>query len=847
MRTILAIAFAASAIAAGAADAVSLPRPPRPEPPLPPPVLRPALERAGEHPVKVECTREIVEDNGLLRKVSASIVFTNPNQRVFEGELELPLPVRAAVCGYALEVNGTMVPGVVVGKDEARIAFENEKRQGVDPGIVEHVKGNVWRTRIYPLMPGVPRKAQIDYVVENDVAAADATVQALERDGEDVFHGEIAQGGGESRAERLRKASRATICWDASMSRLGKVQADRNLLECLPEEGEFKLVVFRNVIEPAVEFKSRKDLLAAIDLLVYDGGTVPIEEVERIKSDSPVFLFTDEKDCDAGSARRVRIRKLDAAEVAALKSTPKEGRLLATAWAANFIADHAADADNRREEFVQLGRSYGVASPVTSLIVLERLDQYLKYKIEPPKSMSFHDEWVKLRAKEDDPIAAAKAKSDHLSQLLNYWEERVKWWNDPIPPKCTPKSGVFDGVSAEEDRAESFSAGARSRGGRILGLRDADFVSTSDSRTTQSYTYSAEGRNDAVAAAPRAAGSHGGNVAERLRKASRAPETARGGAASVKIAAWDPKTPYLKAIGAAAPDARYAEYLKQREEYANAPSFYFDCAGWFFKANERTLAVRILSNLSEMKLNDVSLLRTMGWRLREAKCYDESIAVFRRVLAMRGEEPQSKRDLALVLTERGKAVKDAAMLAEAMKLLHSAAFEPSARRSARRGNDFQTSVLALEELNGLIAWCAANDVKAEPPQMDAAYRRDLPLALRIVMSWDVDETDIDLHVLEPGGEEAYYSHRRTSSGGFVSEDVTTGYGPEEYIRKTSEKGVYKVMANYFASHKQALVGAATVTASVYTGWGTKDEKMETLSFRLDKPKDKHLVGEVKVD
>ena len=828
MKTALVLAFAALAIAAVAADAVSLPRPPRPEPPLPQPVFRPAQERAGEHPVKVECRREIVEDNGLLRKVSASIVFTNPNQRVFEGELELPLPDRAAVCGYALEVNGTMVPGVVVGKDEARIAFENEKRQGVDPGIVEHVKGNVWRTRIYPLMPGVPRKAQIDYIVENDVAAADATAPVVERDGEDVFLGEIAQGGGESRAERLRKAFRATICWDASMSRLGKVQADRNLLECLPEEGEFKLVVFRNVIEPAVEFKSRKDLLAAIDLLVYDGGTVPIEEVERIKSDSPLFLFTDEKDCDAGSARRVRIRKLDAAEVAALKSTPKEGRLLATAWAANFIADHAADAENRREEFVQLGRRYGVASPVTSLIVLERLDQYLRYKIEPPKSMSFHDEWVKRRAAEDDPIAAAKAKSDHLSRLLNYWEERVKWWNDPIPPKRTPKSGVFDGVaaSAEEDGAVALSAAAV----------EAEPRSVS--------------RESSPVKMRRMSGTHNASAFGDMRmakSAAPAPEAAGGSAASVKIAAWDPKTPYLKAIGAAAPDARYAEYLKQREEHGNAPSFYFDCAGWFFKAKEKALAVRILSNLSEMKLNDVALLRTMGWRLREAKCYDESIAVFRRVLAMRGEEPQSKRDLALVLTERGKAEKDAAMLAESMKLLHSAAFEPSARRSARRGNDFQTSVLALEELNGLIAWCAANDVKAEPPPMDAAYRRDLPLALRIVMSWDVDETDIDLHVLEPGGEEAYYSHRRTSSGGFVSEDVTTGYGPEEYLRKTSEKGVYKVMANYFASHQQALVGAATVTASVYTGWGTKDEKMETLSFRLDKPKDKHLVGEVKVD
>ena len=827
MRTILAIAFAASAIVAGAADAVSLPRPPRPVPPLPPPVFRPALERAGEQPVKVECTREIVEDNGLLRKVSASIVFTNPNQRVFEGELELPLPDRAAVCGYALEVNGTMVPGVVVDKDEARIAFENEKRQGVDPGVVEHVKGNIWRTRIYPLMPGVPRKAQIDYVVENDVAAADASVQVLERDGDDVFLGEIARGGGESRAERLRKASRATICWDASMSRLGKVQADRNLLECLPEEGEFTLVVFRNVIEPAVEVKSRKDLLAAIDLLVYDGGNVPIEEVERIRSDSPLFLFTDEKDCDAESARHVRIRKLAAAEVAALKSTPKEGRLLATAWAANFIADHAADAENRREEFVQLGRRYGVASPVTSLIVLERLDQYLRYKIEPPKSMSFHDDWVKRRAAEDDPIAAAKAKSEHMSQLLNYWEERVKWWNDPIPPKRTPKSGVFDGVaaSAAEDGAVALSAAAvaieprsvsrESRMRRMSGTRNASEPALGEMRK-------------ATSAAP-------------------TPEAAGGSAASVKIAAWDPKTPYLKAIGAAAPDARYAEYLKQREEHGRAPSFYFDCAGWFFKAKEKALAVRILSNLSEMKLGDVSLLRTMGWRLREAKCYDESIAVFRRVHSMRGEEPQSKRDLALVLTERGKAVKDAAMLVEAMKLLNSAAFEPSARRSGRRGNDFQTSVLALEELNGLIAWCEANGVKAEPPPMDAAYRRDLPLAMRIVMSWDVDETDIDLHVLEPGGEEAFYGHRRTSSGGFVSEDVTTGYGPEEYLRKTSEKGVYKVMANYFASHPQAIVGAATVTASVYTGWGTKDEKMEILSFRLDKPRDKHLVGEVKVD
>ena len=77
--------------------------------------------------------------------------------------------------------------------------------------------------------------------------------------------------------------------------------------------------------------------------------------------------------------------------------------------------------------------------------------------------------------------------------------------------------------------------------------------------------------------------------------------------------------------------------------------------------------------------------------------------------------------------------------------------------------------------------------------------------------------------------------------------MTTGYGPEEYLRKEAPKGVYKILANYFASHRQALTGAAVVTATVYTGWGRKDEKRQILSFRLVKPKDKCPIGEIKVD
>ena len=596
-KTILAMSVAAVCVAAVAKE--TMPSVPRPEP-----VFVPMVVRTNEQPVAVSSASETVADNGLYRMVKTTVTFTNPNARVFEGELEFPVPDGATVCGYELEINGEMVPGVVVGKEEARTAFENEKRKGVDPGVVEHVRGNVWRTRIYPLNPRTPRRASVTVI--EPISGGELTV--VERDGDDVFVGRrrIAAAGS-SRRERLGRAAKATIFWDASFSRHGKVAADRELLAWLPEKGEWDLVVFRNVVENPVRFTERAALLAAVDTLVYDGGTC-LESV-KCKMESvkccEKFLFTDEYDVEAAEMRLVDVHRLAADEKP--PAEPKEGRLLAVAWAANRVADIAAQASANKKELVDIGRRYGVASPVTSLIVLERLDQYLQYKIEPPKCMSFHDEWARRRAADDDPIAAKKAKADHENRLLGLWEERVRWWKDPIPKKPTPKSGLFDQVVGSEPRAAFSNARSASRSS---GMR----------------------RSAAMRSVPHAAGAAGEELEEaalgEVQAEACAAETPRQAAksaaassrsapvATVKIAAWDPKTPYLETIGKAK-DA-YGEYLRQRESYAKSPAFFLDCAGWFFKAKDSARAVRILSNLSEMKLEDVGLWRTMGWRLREA-------------------------------------------------------------------------------------------------------------------------------------------------------------------------------------------------------------------------------------
>ena len=840
----------AASLTASAKEPVVIPRP-HPIPPIRPPMIHPVDLRANEKPIAVEKSEAVVEENAYFKRMRASFTFTNPNARTMQGDFEFPIPEGAFVCGYALEINGEMVPGVVCEKEKARVAFENEVRKGVDPGLVEQVKGNVWKTRIFPLNPQTPRKAEVEYVVEKvggGVGGGEGGETVVyERDGDDVFCARLAQPNNETR-QTIKQFSKGAILWDASLSRLAQVAADRAKLAAeLPETGDWQLVVFANEPSAPRAFTAKGELLKAIDEVVYDGGTDIAAAMATTTRGTPVLIFTDEVDTlaekpfdldgdrsvivgsrPAPAQHTVEVRKVTKDEPMP-KIAPKPSKLLASVWAARRMTDLASQADARKDEFLALGRKYGVAGPGLSLIVLERLDQYLEHKIEPPAHLAIHAEWVKRRAAEDDPIAAKKAQADHEAQLLKYWEERVKWWNDPKPPRKTPKSGLFESV------ARTFSGSSAPRNASRVRAASVE----ADARVMDEE----EAAEQMVAPEPQA---------DRRLKHKAA---AGGKGPSVTLKAWDPKTPYVAALKAAPKGGAYAVYLKERATYKDSPAFYLDCAGWFFTQGETETALRVISNLAEFRLENVALWRTMGWRLREAalkgdaKTADLAVRAFRKALALRGEEGQSRRDLATVLAERGKRAGSVRDLEEALALLHEAAFVNHARRATRRSNDFQASVFALEELNGLLAWCAANEATVgavKAPAIDAAYRRDLPVKLRIVLSWDADETDIDLHVLEPNGEEAFYGNRRTAEGGFVSEDVTTGYGPEEYLKKDLETGVYRVLTNYYASHQTTLTGATTVQATVYTDWGTDREKMQILTLRLDKPKDKVTVGEIRL-
>ena len=1003
--------------------------------------------------------------DGMYARVITEFTVINKNSRIFEGELEFPLPDGAAITGYAIDLNGAMVPASVVEKEKARIAFEAEVKLGADPGFVEQIRGNAYRTRIYPIPAKGYRRIRVEYVAPLALSPAGDAALALpmprtklsKRDvkisvnipgisepalsglGDDRFKAAKAYWVAESHerdiapgddilvampvlqqniavientdgdhyflasvqipvqpAADVKLPSAFRILWDASGSRKpGDIQVSRDVLERLPEKASYELHVFRNTLEPVKTFNKRDELIAYIDSLAYDGGTdfEPLVKLASQKFSGMTLFFTDGLDTytnalpqfgsnavalisgaqhDTPVMRRIcggrvlDISILDPADILkqiadqapvisevngknigniqgigmpaigrisvlgrllgapgkisivlsngakldvdlsrAAKST---GRTIASAWAALRVEELSPDAENHRDELLAIGRHFSIVSPVSSMIVFERIDQWLKYNIEPPESLAdMHRRWEELRMTEAEQKADQKEKQDDwLAELKKNWLARVSWWeHKQIKRKYKKMKDCYEGeceIYYVDQFGNEYMADEH---GKIIIDRDLDDLDWSEFEAG-SYGIGVTGSGMGAGGGAGMGGFGGGGFGpggappsvgrsayREAPAASRAPvvqgsrgrpqmkmldggggyaparearmslnsmkaasvdyksDTSdyRNADASIVIQAWDANTPYLTAIRDAQKvfkdkDSMYREYLKWRDKYKDSPAFFLDCANLFITEKQTELGIRILSNLAELKLDDVALLRVYAWRLREAGQYDHAITILRKVLKLRSDEAVSWRDLALTLTMRAKKTKRSEDVQEALECYHKAAFTAWDRTDA-----MWTALVALEEFNALVAWSKRQSLSGKSvsvPKMDPVFNKLLDTDLRIVMMWDSDNTDIDLHVIEPSGEEVFYENKRSANRGLLSFDVTDGYGPEEYLIKKAPKGVYKARTNYYSSHEQKLVGPATITAIVYTNWGRAGENSNITSIRLGNEKETIDIAEVNI-
>lgn len=125
-------------------------------------------------------------------------------------------------------------------------------------------------------------------------------------------------------------------------------------------------------------------------------------------------------------------------------------------------------------------------------------------------------------------------------------------------------------------------------------------------------------------------------------------------------------------------------------------------------------------------------------------------------------------------------------------------------------------------------------------QFYEAYADGAIPKIRVLLSWDTDGTDLDLHVVSPDGQHCYYGNRVVENGGGLDVDVTTGYGPEIFATPAPLKGTYMVFVNYYGSGSRDDLTVASIT--MITNESTVDEKVQSYKVPLRSAGELTLVG-----
>ncbi len=500
-------------------------------------------------------------------------------------------------------------------------------------------------------------------------------------------------------------------------------------------------------------------------------------------------------------------------------------------WASRRLAAIGDDAGP--DERIAFARRYAVASPQAAFVVLETPADYARSEIEPPASYpkDLRAQYDALRA---DQARQKDARQQQLAgQVRGTWADVVRWWETKFDPDARP---------TREERKQEAAA---------LGISDDNdsVVVTAQRSSSSSSRPRRENRRDAppppppppppaaMAMAPVVAeGTVSSNAA-----ADAAPEQQRPGG-SIAVEPWSANRPYIAAFEAAGADYEKA-VDEQRVKHGSIPLFWFDLAEWHFAAGRRAEAARAVEAALDLPTRDNQTLQIVASRLLRYGSQDRAIALLERLVKLETDRPQPRRTLALALLERAKLRSGKEREADQRRAL--ALLEEVI--TTRWGDQYQgIYAIALVEANRLIAQLGGRE--ASGTRLDPALIQPLDAGVRVSAEWNTPRTDIDLWVREPSGEEVGYSHRLSARGGRYNQDMTQGYGPEEYMLRVAGKGEYEVRAKTFAADRNNPNGPSNLTLRITYDFGRPTEREELVTVEM-KPEESgmRLVGRVKVD
>ena len=928
-------------------------------------------ERPDENSVSLQSMNVQVEIFGNLAKTTTTLVFTNSSSRNLEGNLVFPLPENTTVSGYAIDINGKLRNAVPVTKVRAVEVFESIQKQNIDPGIIEKVEGNNFRTRISPIPAKGSRTIQLSYyqelkldkssyqyhlpldsskkiakfnlitkvynaagkpqlvetpdgsfnfsensnIYEANLSKTDFTpkksliinlpkspnnVESFVQknvDGSVYFYANLLV---EAKSQPKVWSKNIGVIWDNSLSGLKRNhQKELEFLDKIISQQKninIEVSLLNISLEKSRLFQIKNgdwsELKKYLENVTYDGGTNYAKILPTNLKANEYLLFSDGissfgsnifnidkpfytiassptsnygvlkmiaqkvggkfinlnensvenafKQINESSVQFLGIINNTAGEVypisindvnngisiAGISQYPnakltmmfgRNGKVefnkeldlskatqnleISKIWAQSKVNYLELNPEQNKTEIEEIGKQFSIVTSNTSLIVLENVSDYVKYKINPPAELQ--NEFNRLSKQGFEQNETRKA--DLLKNAIAKAKELKEWWKKDfkyIKPKY-PKP-VGDSTTYLEETVQVNMVMPEPRTTAVMEM---------ESSAEQAMVVTANG----VRRESRSLGYASANfVADKKMK-----DESSASVPEIKIVNVKSDKEYMKLIEAS--KNPYQTYLDLRNDYAETPAYYFDVATFFFQKKERETGLKILSSIADLGLEDAELYKMLAYKLKEIEEYQTELFITKKVLEWRPFDAQSYRDYALAL-------QDNEQYQSALEYLYKVLTNDYSVEITTRDRDI--TEIIVPEVNNLIS-LHRKELNLSKINKDIIV--DIPVDIRVVMNWNKDMTDIDLWVTDPNGEKCFYGHRTTAIGGRMSEDVTQGFGPEQFMLKKAIKGKYKIETNFFGERQMSISGPTTISAEIYLMYSSGKQMKKMITFQNNKP------------
>uniref|UniRef100_A0AAU6WT87 Tetratricopeptide repeat protein n=1 Tax=Chryseobacterium endophyticum TaxID=1854762 RepID=A0AAU6WT87_9FLAO len=386
-------------------------------------------------------------------------------------------------------------------------------------------------------------------------------------------------------------------------------------------------------------------------------------------------------------------------------------------WAQKKLNELEIFEKKNKETIKEISRQFGLVSNNMSLMVLENVQDYVRYDIPPPVELrSAYDQIVKNnRSMKDERVKDLMADAEMMIEDLKAWwkkdytrKENQKRYPEPGYNGTSDSTGnqrieevVMIGASRISGNSSMTVADAAPQADQavdILGSKSKDIQEvvvtealgmrkSAEMTAASSVVQSLQGRVSGISVS-RASEYKVDSV--KTQDISQVVSSGRINVIDVKSSAE-----YMK-LFEKAKDAEtiYNVYLDNRSSYENLPQYYFDVAQLLFSIKDKKSGLIVLSSIADLDIENEELYKLLAYKLKQAEVYDKELFVTQKVLEWRPFDPQSYRDYALALEDNGQ-------YQQALDHLYSILMQSYTKELADRDDGIEETLLM--EINGLIS------------------------------------------------------------------------------------------------------------------------------------------------